>query len=124
MEAVVEFKHPLFQLEWNTKHNGRIFTRYPVNASENGDFNRGRKSFQLIQCLKFWLERRKKLKGHGPTWEKMEWILLVCFFIASLVLTPALLIPKKKKKKKMLKKVWSYPIDFSIRFRTIPDNPT
>ena len=44
MEAAVEFKHPL-QLERNTKHNGRIFTRYPVNASENGDFNRGRKSF-------------------------------------------------------------------------------
>ena len=38
MEAVVEFKHSLFQLEWNTKHNGRIFTRYPVNTSENDDF--------------------------------------------------------------------------------------
>ena len=25
--------------------------------------------------------------------------------------------------KKMLKKVWSYPVDFCIRFRTIPDNP-
>ena len=25
---------------------------------------------------------------------------------------------------KMLKKVWSYPVDFCIRFRTIPDNPT
>ena len=24
----------------------------------------------------------------------------------------------------MLKKVWSYPVDFCIRFRTIPDNPT
>ena len=24
MEAAVEFKHPLFQLERNTKHNGRI----------------------------------------------------------------------------------------------------
>ena len=45
MEAAIEFKHPLFQLERTTKHNGRIFTRYPVNASENGDFNRGRKSF-------------------------------------------------------------------------------
>ena len=45
MEAAVEFKLPLFQLERNTKYNGRIFTRYPVNASENGDFNRGRKSF-------------------------------------------------------------------------------
>ena len=55
-----------FQLVLDTKHNGRIFTRYPVNASENGDFNRGGKSI-IIQCLKFWLERRKKLKGHGPT---------------------------------------------------------
>ena len=45
MESAVEFKHPFFQLEQDTKHNGRIFTRYPVNASENGDFNRGRKSF-------------------------------------------------------------------------------
>ena len=45
MEAVVEFKHPFFQLERNTKYNGRIFTHYPVNASENGDFNRGRQSF-------------------------------------------------------------------------------
>ena len=34
MEAVVEFKHPLFQLELNTKHNGRSFTRYPVNSSD------------------------------------------------------------------------------------------
>ena len=24
----------------------------------------------------------------------------------------------------MLKKVWSYPVDFCITFRTIPDNPT
>ena len=34
MEAMIEFKHPFFQLERNIKHNGRIFTRYPVNASE------------------------------------------------------------------------------------------
>ena len=27
-------------------------------------------------------------------------------------------------KKKMLKKVWSYTVDFCIRFRTIRDNPT
>ena len=27
-------------------------------------------------------------------------------------------------KKKMLKKVWSYTVDFRIRFRTIRDNPT
>ena len=26
--------------------------------------------------------------------------------------------------KKMLKKVWSSPVDFCTRFRTIPDNPT
>ena len=45
MEAAVEFKNPLFQLERNTKHNGRIFTRYPVNASENGEFNRGLRVF-------------------------------------------------------------------------------
>ena len=31
---------------------------------------------------------------------------------------------KKRKRKKMLKKVWSYTVDFCIRFRTIPDNPT
>ena len=53
MEAAVEFKHPLYQLQRNTKHNGRgIFTRYPVNASENGDFNRGRKSLQANTMLK------------------------------------------------------------------------
>ena len=28
------------------------------------------------------------------------------------------------RRKKMLKKVWSYPVDFCIRFQTIPDNPT
>ena len=32
------------------------------------------------------------------------------------------LFVEKKKKKKMLKKVWSYTIDFCIRFRTIRDN--
>ena len=52
MEATVEFKHPLFQLEQNTKHKGRVFTRYLVNASENGDFNRVRKSFQANTILK------------------------------------------------------------------------
>ena len=62
MEAVVEFKHPLFQLELNTKHNGRIFTRYPVNASENGDFNRGRKSFQANTMLKFFTRATEKTK--------------------------------------------------------------
>ena len=30
----------------------------------------------------------------------------------------------KKERKKMLKKVWSYTVDFCIRFRTIRDNPT
>ena len=38
------------------------------------------------------------------------------FFIASLVESVALDIPKRKKKK--LKKVWSYPVDFCITFRT------
>ena len=46
---------------------------------------------------------------------------LICFFIASLVESVALDNPKKKK---MLKKVWSYTVDFCIRFRTIRDNPT
>ena len=45
----------------------------------------------------------------------------ICFFIASLVESVALDIPKRKK---MLKKVRSYTVDFCIRFRTIPDNPT
>ena len=31
MEAMVEFKHLLFQ--WNTKHNGQIFTRYRPRES-------------------------------------------------------------------------------------------
>ena len=46
----------------------------------------------------------------------------ICFFIASLVESVALDNPKRKKK--MLKKVWSYTVDFCIRFRTIRDNPT
>ena len=37
---------------------------------------------------------------------------------------PELNVGGKKKKKKMLKKVWSYTVDFCIRFRTIRDNPT
>ena len=44
IEAVIEFKRPLFQLELNTKQ-WWAFTRYPVNALENGDFNRARKSY-------------------------------------------------------------------------------
>ena len=62
MEAVKEFKHPLFQLELNTKHNGRSFTRYPVNASENGDFNRGRKSFLAKTMLKILTRATEKTK--------------------------------------------------------------
>ena len=65
MEAAVEFKHPLFQLERNTKHNGRIFTRYPVYASENGDINS--KSFLANTKLKILTRATEKLKGHGPT---------------------------------------------------------
>ena len=52
----------------------------------------------------------------------MEWIRSIFFFIEasvwSLSLTESML------GEKMLKKVWSYPVDFCIRFRTIPDNPT
>ena len=62
MEAAVEFKHPLFQLERYTKHNGRSFTRYPVNASENGDFNRGRKSFLANTMLKILTRATEKTK--------------------------------------------------------------
>ena len=35
---------------------------------------------------------------------------------------PELFVEKEKKKK--LKKVWSYTVDFCIRFRTIRGNPT
>ena len=64
MEAAVEFKHPLFQLEQNTKHMAgfSIFTRYPVNASENGDFDRGRKSFLANTMLKFLTRATEKTK--------------------------------------------------------------
>ena len=44
----------------------RAFSRYPVNASENGDLNGGRKSF-LMECFLNLLELRRKLKGHGRT---------------------------------------------------------
>ena len=63
----------------------------------------------------------RKLKGHGCTWEKTEWIRLICFFIASLVESVALDNPKEKQ---CLKAVWPHPVDFCIRFRTIRDNPT
>ena len=59
-EAAVEFKHLLFQLELNTKHNGRSFTRYSVNASENGDFNRGRKSTLANTMLKILTRATKR----------------------------------------------------------------
>ena len=36
---------------------------------------------------------------------------------------PELMLEKKKEEKR-LKKVWSYTVDFCIRFRTIRDNPT
>ena len=62
MEAAVEFKYPLFQLELNTKHNGWSFTRYPVNASENGDFNSGRKSFLANTMLKILTRATEKTK--------------------------------------------------------------
>ena len=58
----MEIKHPLFQLERNTKHNGRIFTHYPVNALENGDLNRGRKSFLANTMLKFFARATEKTK--------------------------------------------------------------
>ena len=58
MEAVIEFKHPLFQLE----RNGRIFIRYPVNTSENGDFNGGRKSFLANTILKVLTRATDKTK--------------------------------------------------------------
>ena len=32
--------------------------------------------------------------------------------------------PELMLEKKVLKKVWSYPVHFCIRFLTIPDNPT
>ena len=32
--------------------------------------------------------------------------------------------PELMLEKKMLEKVWSYTVDFCIRFRTIRDNPT
>ena len=54
MEAVIEFKHPVvvvFSTRTLTLNNGGLFTRYPVNASVNGDLNRGRNIF-LTECFK------------------------------------------------------------------------
>ena len=62
MESAVEFKHPFFQLERDTKHNGLIFTRYPVNASENGDFNRGLRVFLANTMLKILTRATEKTK--------------------------------------------------------------
>ena len=59
MESAVEFKHPFFQLE---RHNGLIFTRYPVNASENGDFNRGLRVFLANKMLKILTRATEKTK--------------------------------------------------------------
>ena len=120
MEAAVEFKHPLFQLE---RTQWPDFTRYPVNASENGDFNRGRKSFQANTMLKILTRATEKTKR---SWTYMRengvdspYLFLHCVF--SIDASPD---HPEEKKKKMLKKVWSHPVDFCIRFRTIPDNPT
>ena len=44
-----------------TEH-GWIFIHYPVNASENGDFNRGRKSFQANTVLKILTRATEKTK--------------------------------------------------------------
>ena len=61
------------QLERNTKRNGRIFTRYPVNASENGDFNRGRKSFLANTMLKILTRATEKTKRSWTYTVKMKW---------------------------------------------------
>ena len=68
MEPPVEFKHPLFQLERNTKHNGQIFSLVTQSTLQKMATSiEAVRVFKLIQCLKFLLERRKKLNGHGPT---------------------------------------------------------
>ena len=41
-----------------------------------------------------------------------------------MVTSPGHPMLREKKRKKMLKKVWSYTVDFCISFRTIRDNPT
>ena len=73
------------------QNNFKLWARSP----HNGNHFSSNKSF-LTECFKKWLEWRRKLKGHGSTWEKMEWIYRICFFIAVLVLSLALLILKKK----------------------------
>ena len=85
MEAAVEFKHPLFQLERNTKHNGRIFIRYPVKASENGDFNRGRKSFLANTMLKILTRATEKTKRSWTYMRENGVDSRSCFFIEASV---------------------------------------
>ena len=46
------------------------------------------------------------------------YLFLHCILVESVALD----IPKRKKT--MLKRVWPHPVDFGIRFQTIPDNPT
>ena len=53
---------PAFSTRTEHKHDGRSFTRYPVNASENGDFNRGRKSFLANTMLKILTRATEKTK--------------------------------------------------------------
>ena len=54
----IEFKHLLFQLEQALRNSG-FFTCYPVNASENGNFNRGCESVR-VECLKLdWSNKEK-----------------------------------------------------------------
>ena len=100
--SAVEFKYPLFQLERNTKHNGRIFTRYPVNASENGDFNRGRKSFLVNTMLKILTRATEKTK-RSWTYMRENGVDSPCLFLHwgfSMVASlehPELFVEKKKK---------------------------
>ena len=48
MEAELEFKQPFFfPTKTELTKQWRAFSRYPVNASENGDLNGGRKSFLM-----------------------------------------------------------------------------
>ena len=80
------------------KTKGRTYMR--ENVRENGV---DRRISFLIPALRWSLALLilknflRKLKGHGRTLEKTEWIRRICFFIASLVLPVALDIPKRKK---------------------------
>ena len=46
---------------FSTRTEHGLFSLFPVNASENGDFNSGHKSF-LTECFKNWLGMAKKNK--------------------------------------------------------------